>query len=1473
MFEVQCQGCQSPFEVDERRVPRNGMQMRCPKCNTSFLVKRPVGNTAAAEPGAVALPMPKGAASVGLPANKVGPVPTKPLTPAVGPGANAALPALRDAGAGLPVPGGGVGLPAPGGATGLPALSGAGLPARSPGLARGTQSLGVDDPLPIPHDLDLPAIPGTDLPAIPVSNLPPMHESEHPGPNVSPTMDAIFFDQSQLPAKSKAGLPAVPKAGLPAVQGAGLPAKQNAGLPAVQSAGLPALGGVGLPMAPSMGLPAVPATGLPAVQATGLPTVPATGLPTLSGTGLPTARAEVASAAGTPMSLVETVPGRPTRLLGDNPPPIVPQAREKNTFEFEPRMQEEPTEDTHGFHDAEELDLPVVDASEETDDFGAMRSDLPAPTADLPNVAADLPSIEPEPLLPARKPPAAPGAKEGLKLGRIGLERKAFPVNPAEDDLPTVSAGGAALPVRSARSVQRDEREDFRPRRAPLTATPSFSTMPPPAENHAPSWQPSHETFDAPPHASHDPRRSTRATPPPATGGPGFGEIDLEGAFHGAPAPGDFDHGVNGLSEPPDAMPPIANPFAGSLDGSLPPPPPGGFVDLGVSGPPPGPSPADYSLPPSPLENPQSLLGEDLDSLPPQSQPQPRGGAALLASAVSAKTQQDEKNARRFFTLRKKEAAEKKPAKAMDPKRKAAILYGLMGFVAFSIIGGAALALTPYGAFGKNWFDEQINGPDRQAAAMRVIQQVERTMERDTYERALAGLRRLDQALERVPKVQELQAYIIYANHLVVARFGADPARTGRARQVLAQLTAAEAPPNLRFLSLARAAEKFNNNDAREALRLAKNDPAGRDLATMAAERLGDNEQWLRLAQQGRQRHASPRSRYLLARAAEASGDHATARRELEEILRSESQHAGARIMMARFLAQREEDRDRAIELLRDLVRDPSRNARATATASVGERAEACVVAGQIELSRDHVSTAQARFQRALELDPRSAPALVGIGSILFRQGNYADAQARFRNAYSADRRNLDAVVGITQSCLALNQASEAKAAIEPAVREHANDGRLHFWLGKALAATSDQRSLAGQAFREAIRLQPDNLEAYVSLSELLIQMQRPDAADQVLLEARARVPDNAAIHRAMAHGRLARADLAGAESELRIALQREPEDIRSHFALGDVLRRLGRLDDASREFEFVTRVDPNYPGLALARGQLAEARGELPQALNTFREALARDPTNIDLINRVAATLVALGNYGDADQMLRSVVIDQPTNADAQYIMGRAQLGMNNYTDAMRYLDRAIELNPQRADYKAFAAEAHRQAGETQRAFRLAEESIELDPTFPRGYWIRASIRVHQGAADQALADINRATQLDPTFWAAYAAWAEIDDALGHRAEAIELYRRAIQHDNRHGDWYFNYGRLLADAGKEGDARSAFHQARSLGAGLTPTPTWYVQATRALADIERDKHNRAEARRLYTEYLRLVPQGSQAYRSAANILAELAAD
>ena len=52
MLKVECESCKAPYQIDERRVPADGLKMRCPKCGHSFVVKSPAAAGAAPPPPA-----------------------------------------------------------------------------------------------------------------------------------------------------------------------------------------------------------------------------------------------------------------------------------------------------------------------------------------------------------------------------------------------------------------------------------------------------------------------------------------------------------------------------------------------------------------------------------------------------------------------------------------------------------------------------------------------------------------------------------------------------------------------------------------------------------------------------------------------------------------------------------------------------------------------------------------------------------------------------------------------------------------------------------------------------------------------------------------------------------------------------------------------------------------------------------------------------------------------------------------------------------------------------------------------------------------------------------------------------------------------------------------------------------------------------------------------------------------------------
>ena len=177
MIKVSCPSCNAAYDVDENRLPANGLRMRCPKCEESFQVHRD-GSTAktggGASPASIK-PARRKPTQVGMGPSKGPPVPPSPPARAAAP---------KKAPSDLPMPAEEIDLPAPfegGGYADLPAPKTGGRsldfdPFADPGIADLPAPKAKDEVSPSGFDpfadLDLPAPfsspGGTDLPA-------PMH--------------------------------------------------------------------------------------------------------------------------------------------------------------------------------------------------------------------------------------------------------------------------------------------------------------------------------------------------------------------------------------------------------------------------------------------------------------------------------------------------------------------------------------------------------------------------------------------------------------------------------------------------------------------------------------------------------------------------------------------------------------------------------------------------------------------------------------------------------------------------------------------------------------------------------------------------------------------------------------------------------------------------------------------------------------------------------------------------------------------------------------------------------------------------------------------------------------------------------------------------------------------------------------------------------------------------------------------------
>jgi tetratricopeptide (TPR) repeat protein len=777
-------------------------------------------------------------------------------------------------------------------------------------------------------------------------------------------------------------------------------------------------------------------------------------------------------------------------------------------------------------------------------------------------------------------------------------------------------------------------------------------------------------------------------------------------------------------------------------------------------------------------------------------------------------------------------------------------------------VGGGALSFVPsLGPFGAYFISDQLKAGEYQALLADTVKGARSALAHDSYPDAARAFSATQAARARAKRLRPLATYAAFTAFLGELRFGADP--SAHAQAVVA-LDALPKDVDVQYLALARAARVAAEGQLAQAntqvtalARQAPNDP---DSALLLAEvelRGHDAKAALAAWTQAAALEKSPRTSFGLSRASFLAGDSATAQKLAKETLAQNPSHTGALILLARVDTLSRTGEGDALQTLDGIVKHPQ-------LSSPEEIVLAQTLLGEIQLARSHMSLAEAAFGEALKINPKEAPALIGLGETLYRASRYSEAQARFEAATQADPDNLQAQIGVAKAKLGLERVEEASGLLKKLRDANPQSISVAYWYGRTLEALGN-RAQAEVVYRDTLKTagdDPGSVDVYISLALLLNQSGNPDGAQKVLADARSKLPNLPAIHKALGDVLLSQGRYAEAVHEFQEALSLDAEDLAAKFKLGVALRRDGKYDAAGKVFDDVGGIDAEYPGLALERGLLYEASGRSADALKQYESALAKAPNDTDLMLRVGCAKVAAGGGKQAEELLRKVLSDRPTSAETNHCLGRALLlDGTRVADALHLLERAVELDPNRAEYQLFVGWAANEAGNVPKAEHALAEALRLDRGLADAYWQRGVLRQRQGASKDAIADLTKAIELRPTRFEAHAALADAYFDLGKEQQALSEWQLALAAQPDNATWHFRYGKLLAANNSREQAREQLSKALEFAASTDPPPAWAGEAHRLLAQAlglvpEAVKH--------WEEFLRLLGPRDSPYRSEA---------
>jgi tetratricopeptide (TPR) repeat protein len=371
---------------------------------------------------------------------------------------------------------------------------------------------------------------------------------------------------------------------------------------------------------------------------------------------------------------------------------------------------------------------------------------------------------------------------------------------------------------------------------------------------------------------------------------------------------------------------------------------------------------------------------------------------------------------------------------------------------------------------------------------------------------------------------------------------------------------------------------------------------------------------------------------------------------------------------------------------------------------SVPENFEVHELLGLVYSAESQDIKANEHLEKAVKLDPKSAPARTNLAANLVRLGKASLAEEQFRKAVQLEPDNFDANHNLGEVYVRGGKIAEATPFLEKA--QHLDSASYDNGYDLSLAYL-----LTGR-LKEARPLIHDLLQKKntAELHNLLAEIEEKDgnfvaAANEFEIAAHMDPSESNLFD--WASELLVHRTLAPSIEIFRQATERYPQSSRLAIGLGMALYSLGKYDDAVTSLLRAADLNPSdarcYPFLSRAYDS---SPAQADEVIKRFRRFADLQPRNGRALYYYAMSLWKGKRAQDPGLDLRQIeslltksIELEPSLAEAQLQLGNLNSDQSKYSEAIPHYQRALELNADLADAHYRLGQAYVRTGEKDRA------------------------------------------------------------------------------------------------------------------------------------------------------------------------------
>jgi tetratricopeptide (TPR) repeat protein len=364
-------------------------------------------------------------------------------------------------------------------------------------------------------------------------------------------------------------------------------------------------------------------------------------------------------------------------------------------------------------------------------------------------------------------------------------------------------------------------------------------------------------------------------------------------------------------------------------------------------------------------------------------------------------------------------------------------------------------------------------------------------------------------------------------------------------------------------------------------------------------------------------------------------------------------------------------------------------------------------------------------------------------------------------------------------------------------------------------------------AYRRVLRLDRDNSEAAMQLTEIYLSLGSPGEAELIArrqLEAK----DDPVLRRRLALALAGQRKFKEAAEELKNIIKEHPEQVLAYETLGLLIEERPEdfKDTPSQWFNQAVEKNPSSAQAYLIRAGFYRRSENLPAALDDLAHAEKQDLSDPAVRLRLAQELINLNALDEAEVQLAAVQQSSPDDKDLWTTWASLALKSQSKEKMLKIAETGLkELSSQPWDFMPLAAELFVRSGRLEDANDCISKMRQKDISSASVTFLQGLVAAEQGHLYDAVKYWRQSMESGNKSIHVRLALASALSRLGNTQSAIQQLRSLISENPRSFEAYLALAKLSAQSGDWAEAADLASRAIELSPKNQEPVLLYLQA------------------------------------------------